>query len=420
MEEKVNYYTGSGIACLIGGALVLGFTGSCINVVAALIPELLAAGTLSPELIGPVMATSTAAGALCALIGTKAIDLLTPKWCLFIGSIVSGIYLLCFGLSDAYSVYVVGAAFAGVGIGIGSMPACAGLAGQFFGEHSGKIYSFMLGAMYLLGAVFTAVTGAMTKTMDYRTICLVMAGVIGVGGAALNLLLIHKPSKAVQDAVARLEGAVGDAASPGSDSENTAGFSIKQVMKSPALWLMIVGMFMGAYLNAVFNSYGSVIFTDFGMSTENAAYWIAFWDLFMGIQSLWVGAFEEKFGPKALVVTVFGSIIIGIGFLCGWAFLQTAMLLVIGLILLAMIKPINAIPACTIPALFGRKDYTAINSFQLGFYYAGTVFSQLVSGVILGSLGGQVLIYVLFVPPIVALVCMMLSFGFSPMKNWRH
>jgi MFS family permease len=130
-----------------------------------------------------------------------------------------------------------------------------------------------------------------------------------------------------------------------------------------------------------------------------------------------VGFFAAKFGAKKYLWMIYGAIVVGCILLLAWIPMQLVIILVPALILTSFDQCTTAAPANILPPVFGRKDYTGINSSMMGFYYAGVLFSQITSARILDVFGGYYSLIWLAICSAISLACFLVALGLSPIRK---
>jgi MFS family permease len=415
--KKVNYWNAAGVMALIGTCIVIALSGASIGLVNAMVTRFKIVMDISTTDVAYAAMVITALGALFAGLGTRVIEKLTPRICLILGCICEGVYMIITGTTTSYAIFVASGILGGIGMGLGTIAACVGIADQFFGEKSGKITGIFIFTMMLGTSMLTMLAAFLLETVEYGAILVGMGITTAVGGTLINLIFIRKPSPEVQAHVAEMRAI--KTAERQRKQENETGFTAKEAVKKSAFWFMAFGMFFGAVILAYFATYSAVFFVDLGMELTDATRWRSAQQFFCALNVLWVGFFAAKFGPKKYLAVIYGAIIVGCFLFLGWIPLQMVVLLAPAIFLTSFDQCTTAAPANILPPVFGRKDYTGINSAMMGFYYAGVFFSQITSARILDLLGGYASLVWLAFCSALSLVFFLLALGFSPMKKLK-
>ena len=107
----------------------------------------------------------------------------------------------------------------------------------------------------------------------------------------------------------------------------------------------------------------------------------------------------------------------GIALLVMWLSSLSDGMLYGGLVLCALIGPVQILPALFIPQLFGMKDYTAINAVGMGAFYLGGTAVFLIAAAIMQNIGFGMGFIVLAVSGVVACVLFLLAIAASPVRK---
>jgi MFS family permease len=415
--KKVNYFDLVGVMALVATTLVIALSGSAIGSVNAMVPRFMITMDIRATEIAYAAMLVAGIGALFSFVGTKVIDKLTPRVCLVIGAILEGLYMILTGVTTSYPIFVLAGVLGGIGMGLGTIPAAVGIANQYFGEFSGRVAGIFIFGMMIGASLMSFFEAFLLETLPYGTILVILGIVTAVGCTLLCLICIRKPSPEVQARIEELK--ILKAADEEKKAKSVTGLTSNEAIKTPAFWLMAFGMFFGAVILAYFATYSAVFFTEppNNMPLIEATRWRGLMQLFCAINVLWVGFFVAKFGPKKYVWLIYGAIVVGAILFLVWVPLQFVFILVVALFLSGFDQCTTTAPANILPPIFGRKDYTGINSAMMGFYYAGIVFSQITSARILDVFGGTYsLVWIAFCS-VVSMILFLLALRTSPVKK---
>ena len=114
---------------------------------------------------------------------------------------------------------------------------------------------------------------------------------------------------------------------------------------------------------------------------------------------------------------LFAGFAAGIALLVMWLSSLSDGMLYGGLVLCALIGPVQILPALFIPQLFGMKDYTAINAVGMGAFYLGGTAVFLIAAAIMQNIGFGMGFIVLAVSGVVACVLFLLAIAASPVRK---
>lgn len=424
------------IMTAIGCTLVLSCIGGGATLPNIVFPSVCAALDVTVVEVGWYVLLSTAAAFISGLVGVKLFNFLTPRWTMLAGVITIAICMVIAGTAQSLPMFVFSGLFSGFACAC-TFPPIASLMSLHFKENSSKLFGLTTGAQVFIVAGMIKVVGSVLKTRDYRFVMLAAAAIIIVAGCSLCFLLLRQPKR--KDWIARVKeenarkaaagaqqadgaegvegGAKGAAGVAGVLDAYNSGLTVKEAMKTPALYLFSLGMFAGAMITGAMSSFGSSFFVMFGMTQAEAADMMSLYTLLCGVHVLWTGFFHTKFGSRIFILVQYAAIVVGVVLLMLWADSQSAFLVFAGLFFIAFIKPINSTPAFLVPDLFGRKHYLEFNSLSNGVYYAGICANSQSTSLIMTLLGGvQTLIY-LGVVAVVAAAAFMFALALSPLKS---
>lgn len=371
--------------------------------------------------ISYVLVTASACGfILGTFVGPRVMRKVSAKYFQTIGCVATVIWMIGLATITDYAVLVPFAFFSGAVQCFATFTPITALCGQYWGKNGAKFYGIIAGVeLFLVAGYSTLMTMLFQATGSYQSIFLCTAVVAAVG-LLLNLTCIKKP-----DAEAAARAAEADAAKKAANAEKMAGadgMMVKEGIKSPAFWLFVIGLMAGAIITAGVSSYGTTLFTSVGaMDKADAAFLMSTGYMTFGaIHFLYCGFFARKFSSRNFAIFMYGGIIIGLAILIWWTGHQIFAIAAVGLFFVALIKPVNSLPALFLPDLFGWKDYAAFSTIVMGFYYLGVCISQLTTARIMQSLGGASALYYLIIMAFVSLVALFLAYQLSPYKKAKR
>lgn len=421
MEEKTSMFANFGAKdwiAMIAMLFIVTVNAAAIALLNLVLPAVMDVLGVTKVQISYVLVTASACGFLLGtFVGPKIMRKFSAKYFQTIGCIATVIWMVGLATITNYSVLVPFAFFSGAVQCFATFTPITALCGQYWGKNGAKFYGIIAGIELFLVAGYSSLMTLLYKTTgDYRSIFFCTAIVAAVG-LIINIFCIKKPD---EEAIARAEEAetakkeAADKKSAGAD-----GFTVKEGLRKPAFWLFVIGLMAGAIITAGVSSYGTTLFTTVGsMEKTDAAFLMSTGYMTFGaIHFLYCGFFARKFSPRNFAIFMFGSIIVGLAILIWWTGNQIFAIAAIGLFFVALIKPVNSLPALFLPDLFGWKDYAAFSAFVMGFYYLGVCISQLTTAQIMQSLGGSAALYYLIIMAAVSLVALVLAYCLSPYRK---
>ena len=421
MEEKTSMFANFGAKdwiAMIAMLFIVTVNAAAIALLNLVLPAVMDVLGVTKVQISYVLVTASACGFLLGtFVGPKIMRKFSAKYFQTIGCIATVIWMVGLATITNYSVLVPFAFFSGAVQCFATFTPITALCGQYWGKNGAKFYGIIAGIELFLVAGYSSLMTLLYKTTgDYRSIFFCTAIVAAVG-LIINIFCIKKPD---EEAIARAEEAE-TAKKEAADKKSTGadGFTVKEGLRKPAFWLFVIGLMAGAIITAGVSSYGTTLFTTVGsMEKTDAAFLMSTGYMTFGaIHFLYCGFFARKFSPRNFAIFMFGSIIVGLAILIWWTGNQIFAIAAIGLFFVALIKPVNSLPALFLPDLFGWKDYAAFSALVMGFYYLGVCISQLTTAQIMQSLGGSAALYYLIIMAAVSLVALVLAYCLSPYRK---
>ncbi len=413
------------VGCAIILTVGMGST-SLLNAIAVLLVEGMGIDLVTYA-FGPMLATIFAF--LGSLVGTKLIDKLTPKWCLLIGSICTTCALLLFAAATGPIMWYIGNVINGIVLAIGAHASAAGVLSRFYGERTPTVFGVVVGVMSFIIAGLVFIESMLLQVLDYRTIIFGYAALVLVLGIFSNLVLIGPLPKLAAPAPApnavQAEDALSEAnlteaeaaAAASAPPEAPAGITLKEALRTPALYLFFAAMVFASFPLNGFSAYSSNFLASGSLDPSFVVTLLSIFALLVAVVSLVSGKVSEKLGASVSSIIVFAGFAAGITLLVMWLANAGSPLLYGGLVLCAFIGPVQILPALFIPQLFGMRDYTAINAVGMGAFYLGGAAVFLIAAAIMQNVGFAVGFIVLAVSGVVACILFLLAIAASPIRK---
>ncbi len=411
------------VGCAIILTVGMGST-SLLNAIAVLLVEGMGIDLVTYA-FGPMLATIFAF--LGSLVGTKLIDKLTPKWCLLIGSICTTCALLLFAAATGPVMWYIGNVINGIVLAIGAHASAAGVLSRFYGEKTPTVFGVVVGVMSFIIAGLVFIESMLLQILDYRTIIFGYAALVLVLGIFSNLVLIGPLPKLVAPAsvsnAAQAEEALSEAnlaeaeAAAAAPPEAPAGITLKEALRTPALYLFFAAMVFASFPLNGFSAYSSNFLASGSLDPSFVVTLLSIFALLVAVVSLVSGKVSEKLGASVSSIIVFAGFAAGITLLVMWLANAGSPLLYGGLVLCAFIGPVQILPALFIPQLFGMRDYTAINAVGMGAFYLGGAAVFLIAAAIMQNVGFAVGFIVLAASGVVACILFLLAIAASPIRK---
>ncbi len=413
------------VGCAIILTVGMGST-SLLNAIAVLLVEGMGIDLVTYA-FGPMLATIFAF--LGSLVGTKLIDKLTPKWCLLIGSICTTCALLLFAAATGPVMWYIGNVIDGIVLAIGAHASAAGVLSRFYGERTPTVFGVVVGVMSFIIAGLVFIESMLLQVLDYRTIIFGYAALVLVLGIFSNLVLIGPMPKLAGPAsvpnAAQAEEALSEANLAEAEAAATApvppevpaGITLKEALRTPALYLFFAAMVFASFPLNGFSAYSSNFLASGNLDPSFVVTLLSIFALLVAVVSLVSGKVSEKLGASISSIIVFAGFAAGIALLVMWLANAGDPMLYGGLVLCAFIGPVQILPALFIPQLFGMRDYTAINAVGMGAFYLGGAAVFLIAAAIMQNVGFAVGFIVLAVSGVVACILFLLAIAASPIRK---
>ena len=409
----VEYSNGRKIAAAVGVTLILASASGGTSVMNAIVPFLLEGMqvSLTTFMIGPTVATILSFA--MSAIGVKIIDIITPKWCMLIGTVCSAVTIYMVGTATSFVFWIIANILNGIVLAFATYAAAGGVIAVFYGKDTQKAFGVVGGLTALVVAAWMAATSALLTTMTYSQLFTIYAVGVLVIGVVCNFILIGKVPSRRKEAAGS-----GTAASSEKEATDVPGFTFSETLKKGAsIYCFLIAMFVVAWCASGITSYASVYYTSFGMAATTAAAMLSIYSFTAAILKLASGFILKKIGPKAMSIVIYLGFALGIVCMLVWSQTQIAALAVIGIVFCAFISYATMIPGLFVPDLYGMKDYTGINSAGVAGYYAGAITVLLGLSIAIGILGYFNAFVVLAVAAVVAMAFMLVAVATSPMKK---
>lgn len=321
-----------------------------------------------------VVTFATVSAFLCSLIATKVISKLTPKWSLFMATLICAGHYVLFGFSTNVFFIWGGGILAGFVLGFGSNVAVAGIISEWFIEKRATVLGAVFGGTGFGGAITILLAGYLIEKFGWRTSYFIMATGIVVIGVIANLLFIKTPKDLNEKPLGW------DSQEQGT-KEELNGITYEEAVKTTTFKVWWVALALGAMLYGSYTSFGPAFWQSEGMSHIQSSNYISLLALLGAGLAMLSGGIADKFGGKIYAIYPIVSYIFGTILLIIFPN-SSSFITVITVFFIAVSFPAStAYPATITPAAFGNKDYAKIQ----GQLMAATYFGRSIYPIILGQ-----------------------------------
>jgi sugar phosphate permease len=240
-----------------------------------------------------------------------------PRFTLIFGNLLAGLAIAgVYWVQEIWHLYVL-YIILGIGGGFGGYISSATVANNWFIKKRSLAMGIFVASAGVGGFIFPPVTTSLISAIGWRETWLVLAGIIILFGVILGgvILVRNRPEDMGQtpdgmpaDAYNEIETAESQAAA----DEKSGGWSIKQVLKSPTVWL--IGGFAAAntFTMGTMATHQIAYLQDIKFSPMTAATTLSFMAIFSIAGSLVFGALAMKLKLKYLASAFFIIQLIGL------------------------------------------------------------------------------------------------------------
>ena len=305
---------------------------------------------------------------------------LQPRVIFVLCGVLAVIYCLMCSFAPNYWVIVAAGVFGGINLAFGTHAMGVAAITPYFGDFGAKIaktIALVLASASVGATAFSFVPGALLKSMEWRTVYLVLMAVV-VACNIIAFLIIPK-------AAAPEEGA--GAAAAQAEAPEVPGLTKKQALKTPAFALVFAGILLLSISYLGISTYMPSLLTTYGMDQSTAS---AMQGIMQGVGILFVfigGTISEKLGIKGLILTTALPLVAG-ALIYAFVYPNTAVVwlaVICSVLCVTGAMTTNICPVIT-ASLFGNKDLNAINPiFSGGAFWGGAALATQVIGRIIAA-----------------------------------
>lgn len=337
-----------------------------------------------------------------------------PRTLFIVCAILSAGYCLIHYFSSAVWMLIVAGLLGGSTLGLGTHAMGVAAVTPYFGDYGKKtptIIAIVLASAALGAAAFSFIPGILIPIMGWRNVYLVM-GVVIVLCNLLAVALIPKTEKPKASEAA---------AASAESTENVPGLTLSQALKTPAFWLVFLGILFLTIMYQGLSTYMVTYLVVCGMSQSVASSMQGIMQLVGIVFIIAGGALVNKIGIKGLIL--FAGVPLVAGILL-YAFVFPSNVTVIMAIICSVLCVsggviTNICPTIT-PILFGNKNLNQINPIYSGgaFWGGAALASQVVGRVITGTGSYASGFTVAAIIGAAGMVVLFLALAMNPMKKF--
>jgi MFS family permease len=310
---------------------------------------------------------------------------LGPRFTLIFGNLLAGL-----GIAGVYFVQEVWHMYAlyiliGMGGGFGGYISCTTIANNWFIKKRPLAMGMILAGGGLGGFVFPPLTTALIAAVDWRLTWLILGGIIIVIPVFLGgvILVRNRPEDMGQTPDGRPSDIYADietVESQPATGRNDGGWSIRQVLKSPTVWLICGFSAANTFTMGTVTTHQIAYLQDINYDAMTAATTLSFMSVFMIAGSLLFGTLAMKIKIKYLAVIFFAIQVAGLSILI------TSRELGLIYVYAAFQGMSNGALSATMPTFVGtyypRRRYSHVLGIILTFHICSNAIATTVAGAI--------------------------------------
>lgn len=412
MAESKAKYGPHAYSVAVGCAIIMFLNIGGTAITNVILPYMIEAVGVGRTPIAFAITLGTFVGAALGMVGGKIIGKITPKIALMVGGLCLALHMTLYGMATSLVPIYISAIVGGGVLALGAHASVGALIAGQFGAAMAPILGVVIGLSNFGSTGVILIMGQLIERVGYTKAAIYVSWGIFFIGLAVNLLLVRNPDRAATSQS-------GGEKEGGGTATEVPGLTIGQSMKTAAFWFFGIAMILGATLYAGIMTYATSFFIANGLDGLTAANYLASLTVFGAIVTMSSGTLIQKLGVRTLMMFVFGGYILGIVFLCMFPANPVPWMALVGLIFIAFVRPVNALPSLVLPEMFGRKDFASLSSWGMSFYYIGAGVSSTLIGAITDLTGGNFILafIVLAVMAGASFVLFLVAQKLSPMKR---
>ncbi len=242
--------------------------------------------------------------ALSLIVVGKFYDRHGPKWVIIISTLfLAAGYMLTARITSLWQLYLSYGLLAAIGLGGTSVPLVASLMSKWFIKWRGFAVSLTLCGSALGQFILVPIMTQFISDYDWRSAYLVI-GVIMLGvNTSLAFGIIRGDPEALgqkpfgSDMVERMSASTHDG--------DTGDFTLTQALRTPALWLFLIAMFICGGGDFLISTHLIPWATDHGVPTATAGHMLAWYGLMSLFGLLLVGPASDFIGNRMPIALTF-------------------------------------------------------------------------------------------------------------------
>lgn len=404
------------ISTAVGATLIVMLHSGHSSIFSLHMPYMAESLGVAPSEIALSASVSTIAAFLLSLfIAKPLIKKVSPKYALMLASVATVVNVLILFFARGLGLVLFSAAFSGIKQVLGTVMCASLILAEYRGVWKNalpKVTGIVSGATGLGGTIMLFISGRTLPLWGWKVNYLVYGAAIAGLAILLNVLLIRKP---VPDEETQAVQAV---ETPIAVRSAGGGLVLKEALRTPSLYLLMIGIALCSMLYAGTHVYLPTFWTELGVDSiqkSNFAGILTFCSMLaIGIS----GFLITKFGIRGFAVITFVGAMIGVALQGTFMEIRSVWIVMVGNIFLALGSAESILSSQLVPKIFGTKDFAGINPFVNGAYFLGIGISSFAVGKIAEAAGSfRTANIVSMICGAVGLFCVLLAIKLAPYND---
>lgn len=224
-----------------------------------------------------------------------------------VSMLVCAASFLLYGVTDSYTGNCVGAALAGISLGVGGMIPASILISRWFLTHRGLALGLCMSATGLSALVASPVITFLVNRYSLRFSLLVEAAFVLAAGFCIYLMIRSNPRCLHTQPIG--------AHSEGAGSDERGKVFAAHSTGHPLMYLMMIGIVIFGMAGNNLSTHISVLYSTAGMSSSAVAELISIMGVALAVGKCSFGLIADKIGTKD-ACWIFYALLVGGAFLC--------------------------------------------------------------------------------------------------------
>ena len=372
---------------VVGGFLGAGTSQLFMGVMLKPITEDL--GWSRTAVTGALTAGTIVAGLISPIFGRLA-DRYGPRILVTIGALlVAGSYFLMASITAIwmlYFAYILGRSMASINLGgVVAMTAAT----NWFRRKRGRALGLTAMSLPLGGSILVLVAQLIIDGPGWRTV-FVLFGIAMLTFVVVPAALILR--KRPEDMGLLPDGDTAeDIESAKTKSGSEYSWTVKQAVRTPALWLLISSAAIGVLANGAVSFHQVAYFTDQGLDTKRAAIALSVFALMGAVSSGMWGFLVERFSERYMAVIAMA--VAGVSMIYVQFADTTAEAIIFSAVFGISARGESSLIQMMIAQYYGRNSYGTISSLLSPFQMFGLGFGPLIASVFYDVVGSYDMLF---------------------------